>query len=70
MQSFSPLPVQHALPAYPPCVGNSNYTWRSVQVMKLLIMQFSPTSYHLIPLSSKQSPQHPALTPSVYVEQV
>jgi hypothetical protein len=23
---------------------NSNYTWRGVQVMKLLIMQFSPTS--------------------------
>jgi hypothetical protein len=27
--------------------------------MKLLIMQFSPTSYHFIPLRSKYSPQHP-----------
>jgi hypothetical protein len=25
----------------------------------LLIMQFSPTSYHFIPLRSKYSPQHP-----------
>jgi hypothetical protein len=27
--------------------------------MKLLIMQFSPTSCHFIPLWSKYSPQHP-----------
>jgi hypothetical protein len=34
--------------------------------MKLLIMQFSPTSCHLIPVRSKYSPQHPVLkTPSV-----
>jgi hypothetical protein len=33
----------------------SNYTWRRVQVMKLLIMQFPPTSYHFIPLWSKYS---------------
>jgi hypothetical protein len=29
-----------------------------VQVMKLLIMKFSPTSYHFIPLQSKYSLQH------------
>jgi hypothetical protein len=29
--------------------------------MKLLIMQFSPTSYHFIPLRSKYSPQQPVL---------
>jgi hypothetical protein len=31
------------------------------QVMKLLIRQFSPTSYHFIPLQAKYSPQHPVL---------
>jgi hypothetical protein len=34
-------------------LSNSNYTWRTVQAMKLLIMQLSPTSYHFIPLRSK-----------------
>jgi hypothetical protein len=35
-------------PSHPPCLDHSNYTWRRVQVMKLLIMQFSPTSCHFI----------------------
>jgi hypothetical protein len=39
-------------------LDHSNYTWRRVQVMKLLIMQFSPMSCHFIPLWSKYSPQH------------
>jgi hypothetical protein len=34
---------------------------QSIQVMKLLIMQFSPTSRHWISLRSKYSPQHPVL---------
>jgi hypothetical protein len=42
-------------PAYVIHLDNSNYNWRSVQVMKLLIMQFSPTSCHFIPS------QHPVL---------
>jgi hypothetical protein len=29
--------------------------------MKLLIMQFSPTTLHFIPLQSKYSPQYPVL---------
>jgi hypothetical protein len=33
-----------------------NNTGRRVQTMQLLIMQFSPTSLHLIPLGSKYSP--------------
>jgi hypothetical protein len=37
---------------------------RRVQVMKLFIMQFSPTSYHFIPLRSKYSPQHPVVATS------
>jgi hypothetical protein len=32
-----------------PQLAHSNYTWRTVQVMKLLIMHFSPTSCHFIP---------------------
>jgi hypothetical protein len=36
-----------------PSLGRSNYTWRRVQVMKLLIMQFSTTSCHFISLRSK-----------------
>jgi hypothetical protein len=32
---------------------------KRVQVMKPLIMQFSPTSYYCICLQSKYSPQHP-----------
>jgi hypothetical protein len=45
-------------PSHPPWLDNSNYTWRKFQVMKLLIMQFSPASYHFIPLRSKYSLQH------------
>jgi hypothetical protein len=39
---FSPYVLHH-----------SNYTWRSVQVAKLLIMQFSPTSCHFTSIRSK-----------------
>jgi hypothetical protein len=31
-------------PSQPPSFDHSNYAWRRVHVMKLLIMQFSPTS--------------------------
>jgi hypothetical protein len=50
---FFPL-ILHALPI------SSSLTW-SVQVMKLLSIQFSPTSRHFISLVSKYSPQHPVL---------
>jgi hypothetical protein len=42
-------------------IDYSKYIWRRVQVMKLLIMQFSPTSCHFISLQSKHFPQHPVL---------
>jgi hypothetical protein len=44
-------------PSHTAQLGRPNYTWRRVQVMKLLIMQFSPTCSHFIPLRSKYSPQ-------------
>jgi hypothetical protein len=31
-------------PSHPPSFDHSNYVWRGAQVMKLLIVQFSPTS--------------------------
>jgi hypothetical protein len=37
------------------------YICRRVQIMKLLIMHFSPAFYYLIPLRSKYSPQHSIL---------
>jgi hypothetical protein len=40
---------------------HSNYTWRRVLVMKLLNMQFSPTSCHFFSLWSKYSPQRPVI---------
>jgi hypothetical protein len=40
---------------------HSNYTWRRAQGTKLLIMQFSPISWHFISLRSKYSPQRPVL---------
>jgi hypothetical protein len=49
---FSPFALHARL-------DHSNYFWR--RVMKLLIMQFSPTSCHFISLRSKYSPQHPVL---------
>jgi hypothetical protein len=48
-------------PPHPPLLVNSKYTWRRVQIAKLLIMQLSPPSQHFIPLRSKYSPQHPVL---------
>jgi hypothetical protein len=48
-------------PSHPPLLDHSNYTWRRLQVMKFLIMQFSPTSRHFIALRSKYFPQHTLL---------
>jgi hypothetical protein len=48
-------------PFHPPWLQHFNYTWGKVQVMKLLIMQFSSTSCHFISLRSKYSPQQPVL---------
>jgi hypothetical protein len=50
-----------ARPSHPPQLDHSNYTLRRVQIMKLLVIQFSPFFRHLIPLRSKYPPQHPVL---------
>jgi hypothetical protein len=59
--SSSPF-MLHARSSHPTWLDHSNYSWRRVHVMKLLIMQFSPTSCHLMSLRSKYSPQHPVST--------
>jgi hypothetical protein len=52
---------------YIPCLFYSHwldqysYTCSRAQVMKLLIMQCSPTSYHFIPLRSQYSLEHPVI---------
>ena len=38
-----------------------NNVWCAVQIMKLLIMYFSPLPCYLVPPSPKYSPQHPIL---------
>jgi hypothetical protein len=45
---------------HPPLLDHSNYTWRSVQFMELLIVHFSPNSCHFVFLRPKYS-QHPLL---------
>jgi hypothetical protein len=63
MRSFSPRTCYMPCPSYPPWLDQSNYDhiWRSLLIMKLLIMQVSPTSCHFISLWPKYSPQHPVL---------
>jgi hypothetical protein len=48
-------------PSHPFWLDHSNYAWRRVQAMKLLIMQFPLISCHFIPLWSNYPPQHPVL---------
>jgi hypothetical protein len=55
-------------PSIHPLLDYSNYTWRRVQIMKLLVMQFSPPSRHLITVSVQISSSAPcSQTRSVYV---
>jgi hypothetical protein len=38
--------------SHPPWLVHSNYTWRRVEILEILIIQFSPTSHHFISLRS------------------
>jgi hypothetical protein len=54
-------------PFHPPWLHHSNYTWWREQVMKLLIMQFSPTSLHFFPFLVQIFSSVPcSQAPSVY----
>jgi hypothetical protein len=57
---FHPNSCYMSHPAHYPYLDRSNYT-STLQLMKLLIMQFSPISCHFILLRLKYSPQRPVL---------
>jgi hypothetical protein len=65
MHFFSPHSCYMPCPSHPPSLDHSNYIWRRIQVMKLLVMQFSSKCYHFIPLWSKYSPQAPFFSNSL-----
>jgi hypothetical protein len=44
---FSPHSCYMPCPSHSPWLDRSNYVWRGVQVMKLLLMPFSPIFCHL-----------------------
>jgi hypothetical protein len=45
-------------PSNSSCLHHSNYTWRRLQVIKLLDMQLSPPCRHFVSPRFKYSPQH------------
>jgi hypothetical protein len=51
-------------PSHPPWLYHFTYSWWIVQVMKLLVMQFSPNPWHFILFHSKYSPQHCSQIPT------
>jgi hypothetical protein len=61
MHSSSPHSCYNTCPSCLTSVDHSNYTWRRVEVMKLLIMQCSHTSCHFISLWYRYSSQQPIL---------
>jgi hypothetical protein len=52
MPSSSPHACYISVPSTP-WLHHYNYTWRGLEIIKFLIMQFSPTSYHFISLRFK-----------------
>ena len=56
-----PLPqyMLHALPILSFLIDHLNDIWWGVEIVKLLVMWFSPLSYCLDPLRPKYSLQHP-----------
>jgi hypothetical protein len=56
--SYLPRAGYMPRPSSPPWFDHPNNTSWSVQIMKLLIMQFYPPSCHFITLRSKYSPQY------------
>jgi hypothetical protein len=66
---FLPHSCYMPCPTYLPWPDYSNYTWRRVQIRKILVMQFFPPSRNLISLRSQYPPQHPVLyVPSLISE--
>jgi hypothetical protein len=61
MHSWFPHACYKSCPSHLPWHNYYNYIWQKVQVMNLLIMQFSLTFYYFITLGSKYSPQQSVL---------
>jgi hypothetical protein len=59
--SSSPYSCYMPYRSHPPWLDHSNYTWRRVQITKLLIMQFSPPFRQLIPSRCKYPAQRTVL---------
>jgi hypothetical protein len=51
-------PMHATCPSHPPWFDHPNSICLSIQIMKLLIMQFSPDFHHFLPLRSKSSVVH------------
>jgi hypothetical protein len=67
---FSPHSCHISRPHHPPRLYNFNYTWRRVQIMQILIMQFPPPSRHSIPHGPNISSALYSQTPSVYIHRL
>jgi hypothetical protein len=61
MHSTSPHSCYMPCPSHPPWFDHPNFVWRGVQIMKLLIMQFSLTFCYFPTLRSKPSPKNSVL---------
>jgi hypothetical protein len=55
-------------PSHHPRHDNSNYTWRRVQIMQLLVIQFPPPPQPLIPHRSKYYSQNPVLKHTLSIQ--
>jgi hypothetical protein len=54
-------------PYHSPWFVHSNYIWRKVKVMKLLIIQIFPASYYYSLLGSKYLPRRPLCLPVKFI---
>ena len=58
---ISPLSHTCNMPRPSPRFDHPNNIWWALQIIKLLIVQFSPVPCYLVPFRPKYSPQHPIL---------
>jgi hypothetical protein len=65
---FSPIRTKYLVNLNVPSRDHSNDTLRRVPSANVLVMKYSPSFHHFIPLRNKYSPSAPSSqTPSVYV---
>jgi hypothetical protein len=66
VHSLVPTTCHMPSPPHLYSVGHRNIIWHGVQVMNLLVIQFSPVFCHFLSLSPRYFPQHPILTQPQY----